>query len=49
MEMKQLLTKLGVLFGINQIVGKSSVLALAGHIEPAVFSSLQNCKERILK
>lgn len=48
-EAKRLLTSLGVLFGINQVLSKSLVLAQSGLTDPNVFTSLQICKERLLK
>ena len=47
--MKKLVTSVGILFGINQVVGKSFVLVQMGLADPDVLRSLQTCKERILK
>ena len=47
-EANKLVTAVGVLFGINQAVGKSFALVQMG-LDPDVLRSLQVCKERILK
>lgn len=47
--MKKMLTELGTLFGINEVLNKAFVAAQMEVFSPDVFRSLQVCKERLLK
>lgn len=47
--MKKVLTELGILFGINEVLNKAFVAVQMDVVDPDIFRSLEVCKERLLK
>lgn len=48
-NIKKLLEQVCLLFGVNALLGKSFVLAETGLVVPEALSSLERCRERLLK